>query len=162
MAFNPARPQEFIVDDGFGTGNGIGAVTAYRLASGDVELINGPVRDNQLAPCWMVVTRDGHFAYTSNADSHSISGYRIGNNGAISSLNADGLTAGTPVDTFPIEEALSRDSSFLYVLESRLLLKQPGPATLGGFSIHHNGGLTSVVNPSSITLPFSAIGLAAE
>lgn len=162
LAFNPANPQEFIADDGFGTGKGVGAVTAYRLAHGNVNLINGPVLDNQIAPCWMVITHDGHFAYTSDADSHAISGYRIDENSSISLLNADGLTAATPSDTFPLEESLSRDSSFLYVLESRLLLKQPGPATLGGFSIHHNGSLTSVVNPSQITLPFSAIGLAAE
>ena len=162
FAFNPANPQEFIVDDGFGTGNGVGAVTAYRLASGNVNLINGPVLDNQIAPCWMVVTNDGHFAYTSDADSHAISGYGISSNGAISSLNANGVTAATPSDTFPLEEGLSHDNRFLYVLESRLLLKQPGPATLGGFSLHHDGRLTSVVDPTQITLPFSAIGLAAD
>ncbi len=80
----------------------------------------------------------------------------------ISSLNANGVTASTPTDTFPIEEGLSSDSYYLYVLESRLLLKQPGPATLGGFAIHSDGSLTSVVDPSQITLPFSAIGLAAS
>lgn len=162
FAFNPANPQEFLVDDGFGTGNGVGAVTAYQLTHGNVHLINGPVLDNQIAPCWMVVTHDGRYAYTSDADSHAISGYGIAANGAISSLNANGVTAATPVDTFPIEEGLSSDSHYLYVLESRLLLKQPGPATLGGFSIHSDGSLTSVVDPSQISLPFSAIGLAAE
>ncbi|GAC1434510.1 MAG: hypothetical protein NVS4B1_29790 [Ktedonobacteraceae bacterium] len=162
LAFNPAKPQEFIVNDGFGTGNGVGAVTAYRLAHGNVNLINGPVLDNQIAPCWMVITHGGHFAYTSDADSHAISGYRIDKNGTISLLNADGVTAATPSDTFPLEEGLSSDSRFLYVLESRLLLKQPGPATLGGFSIRHDGSLISVVDPSQITLPLSAIGLAAE
>lgn len=45
----------------------------------------------------------------------------------------------------------------------RLLLKpQPGLATLSGFLIHHDGSLTSVVDPARIMLPFSAIGLAAE
>ena len=162
MAFNPARPHEVIINDGFGTGNGVGAVTAYRLAQGNVSLINGPVLDFQIAPCWMVITHDGHFAYTSDADSHAISGYSIGEDGAISLLNFDGLTVATPADTFPLEEGLSRDSRFLYVLESRLLLKPPSLATLGGFSIHQDGSLTSVVDPSQITLPFSSIGLAAD
>ena len=162
FAFNPANPQEFIVDDGFGTGNGVGAVTAYWLTHGNVHLINGPVLDEQIAPCWMVVTHDGHFAYTSDAYSHAISGYNINEDGSISLLNANGLTAATPPDTFPLEEGLSYNSRFLYVLESRLLLKPPEPATLGGFSIHHNGSLTSVVDPSQIVLPFSAIGLATE
>jgi len=164
MAFNPANPQEFIVADGFGLGgqNPTGAVTAYRLAHGNVHLINGPVPDFQIAPCWMVITHDGRFAYTSDADSHAISGYRINKDATITLLNADGVTASTPVDTFPLEEGLSRNSNFLYVLESRLLLTPPGPATLGGFLIHHDGSLTSVVDPAKITLPFSAIGLAAE
>jgi 6-phosphogluconolactonase (cycloisomerase 2 family) len=110
----------------------------------------------------MVITRDGHFAYTSNADSQTISGYGIEADGTIRLLHTRGITATTPSDTFPIEEALSRDSHFLYVLDSRLLLKTPGPATLSGFQIHQNGNLTSVVNPAQITLPLSAIGLAAE
>lgn len=165
MAFNPARSQEFIVDDGFGFAgsNGTGAVTAYRLSRGTVRLINGPVPDFQVAPCWMVVTHDGRFAYTSNPDSQAISGLRIGEDGVVTLLNANGLTASTPSDTFPLEESLSSNSRFLYVLDSRLLLKpQPGLATLSGFRIHHDGSLTSVVDPAKIMLPFSAIGLAAE
>ena len=118
--------------------------------------------DHQIAPCWMVITHDGHFAYTSNADSHAISGYRIHANGKISLLNANGVTALTPSDTFPLEEALSRNSSFLYVLDSRLLLPQPEPARLSGFLIHQDGSLTTVVAPDKFTLPVSAIGLAAE
>jgi 6-phosphogluconolactonase len=164
MAFNPARPQEFIVDDGFGfaSSNGTGAVTAYSLAHGSVRLINGPVADFQLAPCWMVITRDGRFAYTSNADSHNISGFSIGEKGRISLLNANGLTASTPADTFPLEESLSNTTRFLYVLDSRLLLTPPGPATLSGFRIHHDGSLTPVIDPANFVLPFTTIGLAAD
>ena len=165
MAFNPARPQEFIVDDGFGFvgSNNTGAVTAYRLTQGSVGLVNGPVADFQLAPCWMVITRDGRFAYTSNPDSHNISGFSIGDDGAISLLNSNGVTASTPSDTFPLEEGLSSNSRFLYALDSRLLLKpQPGPATLSGFQVHEDGSLTPVIDPATFALPFSTIGLAAE
>ena len=118
--------------------------------------------DHQIAPCWMVVTGDGRFAYTSNADSQTISGYRVHSDGSISLLNANGATGITPADTFPLEEGLSRDSRFLYVLDSRLLLPTPGPVTLSGFRIQAGGQLTSVVDPTSISLPFSAIGLAAD
>jgi 6-phosphogluconolactonase (cycloisomerase 2 family) len=164
MAFNPASSEEnLLVDDGFGGPNNTGGVTSYHLANGNVKLINGPVFDNQIAPCWMVITRDGRFAYTSDADSHTISGYSIDEDGSISLLNANGVTGSTPSDTFPIEEGLSRDSQFLYVLDSRLLLKpMPGPATVSGFQINSDGSLTPVVDPAQFTLPFSAIGLAAE
>lgn len=163
MAFNHASPrQEFLVSDAAGGPKGTGAATAYRLADGTVHLINGPVPDHQIAPCWMVITNDGHFAYTSNADSQAISGYRIRADGTISLLNANGITATTPSHTFPIEEALSRNSRFLYVLDSQLLLRPPGPVTLSGFLISQDGSLTSVVNSARIRLPFSAIGLAAD
>ena len=163
MAFNPATSQEnVLVDDGVGGPNNTGGVTSYHLANGTPKAINGPVYDNQIAPCWMVITRNGRFAYTSDADSHTISGYSIDEDGSISLLNADGVTGSTPSDTFPIEEGLSRDSQYLYVLDSRLLLPVPGLATVSGFSINHDGSLTSVVDPSQITLPFSAIGLAAD
>jgi 6-phosphogluconolactonase (cycloisomerase 2 family) len=162
MAFNPARPQQFIVDDAAGGPKGTGAATAYRLEHGNIRAITAPVLDYQVAPCWMVITGDGEFAYTSNADSQVISGYRIAENGSISLLDAQGVTARTPSDTFPLEESLSRDSRLLYVLDSRLLLSPPGPATLSGFQIHHNGSLSSVIDPAQITLPLSAIGMAAE
>ncbi len=165
MAFNPARPQEFIVDDGFGFvgSNNTGAVTAYHLAHGTVSLVNGPVADFQLAPCWMVITRDGRFAYTSNPDSHNISGFSIGEDGVINLLNSNGVTASTASDTFPLEEGLSSNSRFLYALDSRLLLKPlPGPATLSGFQVNEDGSLTPVIDPATFALPFTTIGLAAE
>jgi hypothetical protein len=77
-------------------------------------------------------------------------------------LNADGISATTPSDTFPLEESLSRNSQFLYVLDSRLLLARPGPATLSGFRIASDGQLSAILDPNSIRLPFSAIGLAAD
>jgi 6-phosphogluconolactonase len=163
MAFNRANSQhQFIVTDAAGGPNLTGAATAYRLAHGTINLINGPVPDHQIAPCWLVITSDGRFAYTSNADSQTISGYSISADGTISLLTSNGATATTPPATFPLEEALSNDSRFMYVLDSRLLLMPPGPATLLGYQIHHDGSLTSVVDSSQIVLPLSAIGLAAE
>ncbi len=162
MAFKPSSSQdEFIVSDAAGGPNGTGAASAYSLTNGSIGLINGPVPDHLKAPCWMVVTHNGHFAYTSNADSHAISGYSIHTDGTISLLNSNGVTATTPSDTFPIEEALSSTSQ-LYVLDTRVMLMPPRPATLSGFLIHSNGSLTSVVNSAQITLPVSVVGLAAD
>jgi 6-phosphogluconolactonase len=162
MAFAQVGAQsELIVNDGVGGPNGTGGVTAYSLPDGLMPL-QGPLFDHQIAPCWVVVTDDGRFAYASNADSRSISGFRIRTDGSIGLLNADGITATTPGDTFPLEETLSRNSQFLYVLDSRLLLAKPGPATLSGFRIQADGQLSPVVDSASITLSFSAIGLAAD
>ncbi|HEY3061069.1 MAG TPA: beta-propeller fold lactonase family protein [Chloroflexota bacterium] len=154
--------QELVVADAGTPPTFIGAATAYRLMDGQLTPINGPVPDHQIAPCWMVITNNSRFAYTSNADSHAISGYRIHEDGTISLLDADGVTGSTPADTFPLEEGLSRNSRFLYVLDSRLLLPTPGAATISGFRVHADGHLTPVVDESTITLPFSAIGLASD
>ncbi len=67
LAFNPVNARQFIVTDAAGGPNNTGAATAYRLAKGTVNLINGPVFDFQVAPCWLVITGNGRFAYTSNA-----------------------------------------------------------------------------------------------
>src|SRR5207245_8845419 len=102
---------------------------------------------------------DARVANPPHADSQAIAGYRVHPGGTISLLAPDGVTGTTPADTFPLEEGLSRNSRFLYVLDSRLLLATPGPATLSGFRVHGDGHLSQVVDPSVITLPFSAIGL---
>jgi 6-phosphogluconolactonase len=162
MAFVAGERHSLIVADALGGPNNTGAATAYRVADDHISLINGPVPDHQIAPCWMVVTRNGRFAYTSNADSQTISAYSVRPDGHISLLDANGATATTPSNTFPLEEALSRNSRFLYVLDSRLLLTPPRPATLSGWRIRSDGHLTSVVDPSAITLPLTAIGLAAD
>ena len=163
MAFRPTGVRhELIVADAAGGPDPTGAVTAYNLAGGNLQLVNGPVANGQLAPCWMVITRNGRFAYTSNAASRSISGYRIDADGRISLLNADGVTGASPSDTFPLEEALSRNSRFLYVLDSRILLTPPGPVTLSGFRVHNDGSLSHVVDESQIALAFTTIGLAAD
>jgi len=112
---------------------------------------------------WMVITYDERFAYTSHPDSQAISGFRIGEDGAISLLSAKRLTIPTTSDIFPLEEFLSSNSHFLYFLDSRLLLKpQPGLEMLSEFLIHHDGSLTFVVNSAQISLPFNATGLATE
>jgi 6-phosphogluconolactonase (cycloisomerase 2 family) len=162
MAFDPAARREFVVADAGVPPAFVGAATAYRLTDGQVTLINGPVPDHQVAPCWMVITGDGRFAYTSDADSHAISGFQIHPDGTISLLDPTGVTATTPSDTFPLEEGLSRNGQFLYVLDSRLLNSPPGAATLSGFRVQADGHLSQVVDPSAIALPFTAIGLTSE
>jgi 6-phosphogluconolactonase (cycloisomerase 2 family) len=91
MAFDPTDRRELLVDDGIS-----GAVTDYHLQpNAQLQLVDGPVADHQIAPCWMVITNNGQSAYTSNADSQTISGYTIEHDGSITSLNANGATGTT-------------------------------------------------------------------
>ena len=68
----------------------------------------------ETAACWVVVTKDGRYTYTTNTGSNSISGYAIGRDGSLTLLDADGRTAVTGAG--PIDAALSRESRFLYTL----------------------------------------------
>jgi 6-phosphogluconolactonase (cycloisomerase 2 family) len=143
FAFNPATPSQFVVSDA-----SAGAVTSYGLHNGNVTLEDGPVADNQAAPCWVVITGNGSFAYTANAGSSSISGYSLSPTGTLALLASTGAGKG------PNEIVLTSDSHFLYALDR-------GAATLSGFQVQSNGSLVSV-SLGGITLPSSLTGLAAD
>lgn len=145
FAFNPATPSQFVVSDA-----SAGAVTSYGLHNGQVTLEDGPVADNQAAPCWVAITGNGSFAYTANAGSSSISGYSLRPDGTLALLT----TASTGPGRGPNEIVLTSDSRFLYSLDR-------GNATLSGFQVQADGSLLSV-NLGSISLPSSLTGLAAE
>jgi 6-phosphogluconolactonase len=151
FAFNPARPSQFIVSDAFGGAANAGAMTSYRLDNGNVKLEDGPVADNQSAPCWVVITRNGRFAYTSNTGSGSVSGYHVGQNGTLTLLPSTGSTG---AGSSPTEMALTGNSRFLYVLD-------PGTATLSAFLVQSDGSLAAV-GLGSITLSSSITGMAVD
>src|SRR5258708_11069772 len=47
---------------------GSGAASSYEIDHiADLELVSGSVALGQNAPCWLVTTRDGRYAYTANA-----------------------------------------------------------------------------------------------
>jgi 6-phosphogluconolactonase len=151
FAFNPVHLFQFIVSDAFGGATNAGAMTSYRLHNGNVELEDGPVADQQTAPCWVVITSNGRFTYTSNTGSGSVSGYRIGQDGKLALLPS---IASTGTGSAPTEMALTGSSRFLYVLD-------PGTATLSAFQVQGDGSLAAV-GLGSITLSTSITGLAVD
>lgn len=151
FAFNPVHPFQFIVSDAFGGAANAGALTSYQLQNGKVELEDGPVADQQSAPCWVVITSNGRFAYTSNTGSGSVSGYRVGQDGALTLLPSTGSTG---AGSAPTEMGLTGGSRFLYVLD-------PGTATLSAFQVQSDGSLVAV-GLGSITLSSSITGLAVD
>ena len=67
-----------IVSNANGGAPGSSSLTSYGLKNdGSVVSLDGPEATNQTAACWVVVTANGHYAYTTNTGSDSISGYRI-------------------------------------------------------------------------------------
>ncbi|MEU4679008.1 beta-propeller fold lactonase family protein [Micromonospora sp. NPDC023737] len=93
----------------------------------------------QAATCWIVITGDK--AYTSNAGSGSLSGYRVGAKGSLTALGNTTTNPGT------VDAAVSPDGHFLYV--------QTGVnGTVDAFRINPDGSLTAT---GSTTVP-NAVG----
>jgi 6-phosphogluconolactonase len=92
-----------------------GGASSYRIgAAGSLAPVSSMVMTGQRAACWAVVTKNGRYGYVTNAGTGNISGFRIGQDGSASLLNADGVTAVTGGN--PTDAAVSGDSRFLYAL----------------------------------------------
>ncbi|MBA3341731.1 MAG: beta-propeller fold lactonase family protein [Gemmatimonadaceae bacterium] len=143
-----------IVSEAFGGAPDASAASSYILQNnGLLSVRSASVPTTETAACWFVVTNSGRFAYTTNTGSGSISGYRVSHDGTLTLIAADGLTGVTGPGSAPTDLALSRNSRYLFVLNS-------GNGTIGSFSVRADGSLTPL---SSIGgLPLSAVGMAAE
>lgn len=96
-----------------------------------------PVSTQQAAPCWLITTHDGRFAYVANAGSASITGFAIAPNGVLSLLAP--VTGALPAGSTPLDLDVSRDSKYLYVLKA-------GSNTIGAFRVNADGTLTSLAD----------------
>jgi len=144
------RDQVFVSEAGGGAD--ASAVSSYLVADdGSLEVITPAAATTETAACWVVVTPDGRFAYTTNTGSGSISGYHVAFDGKIALLDSDGRTAVTGAGSGPIDTALSRNGRFLYTLNS-------GSGTIAAFSVRANGSLSP--RPSLSGIPAGSNGLA--
>ena len=151
FGFGFDRRDHLIVSEAFGGAPDASAVSSYEIDDGDVEPITPSAQTTETAACWIVVTGNGRYAYTTNTGSGSITGYRISRDGELGLLDADGRTGLTGPG--PIDMALSRGSRLLYSLNA-------GDGTISGFRVGGDGSLTPVGGASG--LPDGATGLAAR
>ncbi len=150
FGFEFGHNNTLIVSDAFGGAAGQSALSSYTLGNGGtLSLVTGPVATTRTAACWVAVTNNGKYAFTTNTGSASISAYSISNSGALNLLEADaGITGGGPIDM-----ALSGNSKFLYSLNG-------GSNSISLFRVEHDGSLSSLgAGPST---PPGAAGMAAK
>src|SRR3989441_7068377 len=125
-----------------------GSASSYVIAgNGTLTAASGAVLTHQGAPCWAVVTKNGKFGYTANAQGGSISGFAVANDGSISLIDPDGRTA--VVGGGNIDLALSGNSRYLYQLT--------GSRSISGVRIEADGHLTAGGNVAG--LPASTVGV---
>jgi 6-phosphogluconolactonase len=117
--FSPADPDQLFVSNAHNTAPDSGTVSAFTdLPDGTLSSVNGsPFADDQMAPCWVEISHDGHFLFTVNTASGTISAYRIAASGALTLLPGSTSAGGSAVGA--VDARLSPDGGFLYVDQSK-------------------------------------------
>jgi 6-phosphogluconolactonase (cycloisomerase 2 family) len=151
FGFAVGNDRNIFVSEAAGGAPGASTLSSYRIQNnGTISLADGPVGANQSAACWVVITNNGKYAYTTNTASNNLSTFRINSSsGSIEVLHAISATTGTG----PVDAALSNNSKFLYVLNA-------GSHSISAYSVSNNGGLSNVQTVAG--LPTGANGLAAK
>ncbi|MEO5889900.1 MAG: beta-propeller fold lactonase family protein [Ferruginibacter sp.] len=147
FGFDFARGRFMVVTNAAGGTAGAGSVSSYINAnSGKAKDVNGAVPNGQGAPCWLVVTKFGRFAYASNTGSNNISSYYIAPWGALYLVQAIAGKSGLA----PADIVVAANNYYVYALTAK-------SNSITGFSRKLLGGLTSIGDATG--LPASATGL---
>lgn len=146
FGFDIDRQDHVVVSEAAGGAGGTGA-SSYALSdSGGLATVSAAVPNYQGAACWLVISKNGRFAYTANATTNNLSGYTIRADGSLTLMSGAVATGMTPLDL-----AVSNNGSYLYVLDG-------GSNEVMGFRIEANGSLTPLDFTAAIAP--TAIGLA--
>jgi len=145
------RQGALVVAEAGGNPAGGSALSSYLLQSDDTLTVSSAsVPTGFNAACWIIVSDNGKFAFSSNAGSGQISTASIGKYGELSIVGA----APTGPGTVPIDIALSANSKFLYALTA-------GKGTVTGFRVNGNGSLTPVTAVGALPAASGQNGIAA-
>lgn len=127
---------------------GSGSVSSYEIEENHLFTpISSAIPLSQTAPCWIVTTGDGRFAYTANAGSGTISSLRVTTDGKLTLINPSAGVLSAPLDL-----ALSANSHFLYARE--------GNGAVSGFRVMPDGTLSPIGSATGV--PAGAQGIAAR
>ncbi len=148
---NPADPTQFI-----------GSAATYNVSpTGKLTFVKNTLTGGRAA-CWLVVTKNGRFAFAANTLSDSVPDTFTGK-GAVSVLavgpGGKMTLRGQASDGgpgFPTDEALSGDDHYLYVLDPFVM---GGPSHIDVYHVGSNGSLTRIqTTPSALPNGVSGIG----
>ncbi len=152
FAFN--KKGFLFVTEAFGGAPAASDVSSYQIdaSAGNIHVITPSMPTLQTAACWMAVTRNGRYAYSSNTGSGTVTGFRIDEGGNLTRLNANGVsgvTGGAAIDSGIVGD------KFLYVLSHG-----QNDSSVTGFEIEEDGSLELIGSVGG--LPVSSVGLAAQ
>lgn len=151
FGFEALDNGNIFVSEAAGGAAGASKLSSYQVRhDGSISLISGSIGANQSAACWVVITKNEKFAYTTNTASNNLTSFNINKNTGGINVNT-AIAANTEMG--PIDAALSGNSKFLYVLNS-------GSQSIDAFAVAENGSLQRIQTMSG--LPVGANGLAAR
>ncbi|MCA9947099.1 MAG: beta-propeller fold lactonase family protein [Anaerolineales bacterium] len=141
-----------LVSEAFGGAAEASTASSYSFSHGQLETISSAVATNQTAACWLIVTPDGKYAYTTNTGSSTVTGFQVNPNGSIELLNASGVSGETGDGSRPIDAIFSSNGQTLYVLSG-------GTSTVTAFHVAADGSLTNLGN---VSVPAGSVGVTAN
>ncbi len=148
------RRGNLLVSEAAGGPPNISSISSYDILSNSkLKTITASAKTNQLAACWVIVSKNGKYAYVSNTASGSISGFEIKPNGTLTGITANGITGNTGPGSGPIDLIISRNGQFLSSLNAR-------NGSISNFKIESNGTLKPA--PTLLNLPTTVNGLVAR
>jgi 6-phosphogluconolactonase len=152
--FSPTRPNQLFVSNAHG-GTNNGTVSAFNVSRGGVlsSIGAGPFADHQTAPCWVEITHNGRYLFTTNTAVPSLSRYSIAHDGALTLLGSTPLSAVT--EAGPVDLRLSPDGKALYVVDG-------GSLAVTSFAVH-GGHLTELASsPTALPAGTSPVGIVVD
>lgn len=145
--------DQIFVSEAFGGAPDSSAVTSYQVGrDGLLEVLAPSVPTMETAACWVILSKNHKFAYTTNTGDGTVSGFRIAQDGGLTLLDPDGKTGDTGAG--PIDMDVSKDGRNLYTLDS-------GDGTVTVFRLKKGRGALKKKQTVS-GLPAAANGLAAR
>lgn len=148
FGFDIDRQNHLVVSEALGAAQGTGA-SSYNLQNdGHAAPISQSIGNGQGAACWLVISKNGQFAYTANAATNNLSSYTVAADGSLAVLQA-----AVPTDMQPLDMDITVNGRFLYVIDGR-------SDTIRGFTINADGTLSDL--GVQVPVAASAAGMAAD
>jgi len=141
-----------VVTEAFRAEKGAAAASSYHVEGDEIAPVTASVGNGRSEICWVVISDDGRYAFTTNFADGAVSRYAIAADGGLTLEDAE---AGLTTDGQPglRDEDLSDDGAFLYAIDA-------DQGRIVGWSVDARGHLSMVGSWDGV--PTTVAGLAAR
>lgn len=151
FGFNFNQRGDLVVSEAAGGAPGASSASTYRVdRDGALALVSSAVSTTQTAACWIAISPNGSYAFTTNTGSGTISRLAVGPGGTLEL--ADPAAGITGAGSRPQDAAFTAGGRFLYVRNDA--------GSVGAFRVESQGRLVHIGDFGP--LPAGANGLAAR